>query len=793
MKQQFDFKAYFTFLSRNRAYTAINVFGLSVSLMFVLLIGVYIWQERAVDRHYRDADRIEALGVQFEGETATEGIHHIVQTYLRQRYPEIENSCGLCFDRVRVHHGTEFLKCDLMLADSTFFDMFETPFVEGDPATCLDDRGGIVLSESLARQLFGGRKALGQTVVCRDTLRFRVTAVVADFDNSIFKRPDAIVNFYNERYGNYANTDEGFRHGSINFTGSSVFLLLREGHTFKGREKELTAFFHSFWDSFNNKEWPCQASITPLSRLYLSRVPSTQGNTRRGDAVLVNILGAVALVILLFAVINYINLTVALSSRRAREMATRRLFGAQRGTVRVRLMLESVVLCLLSFILSCGMTAALAPAFGTMLGTKIDLQVLLRPLTVFALVAGIVLIGLLSGAIPAVIISRAKPVEVVRGTFARITKMRLSKVFIILQNVITITMLACACIMLHQTRHLVHAPMGFTTDRLLSISPDGSSDSATMAAFAQQVSRLPFVRNMTFAMGTPVDGGNNNTFFFGGKGISFQIFCADEQFFDIFGLRLKNGGKAEAGKFYLNAQALRDIRMSPHSKTPRTFFTDFEFYGVPNTAQYGGEFADFHIRNIENEAHPMIIYISRMPKYVWTITLRMEGDLVEGYNEVARVYRRVFRSAMTERDASYVDQQVQEAFADQLRTSHIVSMFAFMAILISMLGLVAMSTYFIQQRRREIAIRKVFGSTVNQVRSRLIRSFLSYVGIAFVIAAPVVYHFMADWISQFGYRILWWPWIPAAGVLVLLFSFGAVAVQSWVASNENPVRNIRQE
>ena len=141
----------------------------------------------------------------------------------------------------------------------------------------------------------------------------------------------------------------------------------------------------------------------------------------------------------------------------------------------------------------------------------------------------------------------------------------------------------------------------------------------------------------------------------------------------------------------------------------------------------------------------------------------------------------------------FVTDQIAEIFEKDIRTSKIVSLFAFIAIIISLLGLVAMSTYFIQQRAREIAIRKVFGSTGNQIRVRLIRTFMLYVGIAFVIAVPIVVHFMSKWIEQYSYRIVWWPWIVAAGVIVMLISLAAVAVQSWMASNENPVKNIRQE
>ena len=153
----------------------------------------------------------------------------------------------------------------------------------------------------------------------------------------------------------------------------------------------------------------------------------------------------------------------------------------------------------------------------------------------------------------------------------------------------------------------------------------------------------------------------------------------------------------------------------------------------------------------------------------------------------------MFHEDIDESGSPFVDKFVQARFEQELRTTKIVSLFAVIAIIISLLGLVAMSTYFIQQRAREIAIRKVFGSTGNQIRIRLIRTFMLYVGIAFVIAVPIVVHFMSEWIEQYSYRIVWWPWIIAAGAIVMLISFAAVAVQSWIASNENPVKNIRQE
>ena len=199
------------------------------------------------------------------------------------------------------------------------------------------------------------------------------------------------------------------------------------------------------------------------------------------------------------------------------------------------------------------------------------------------------------------------------------------------------------------------------------------------------------------------------------------------------------------------------------------------------------------MRDICNNTKGIILLTCRNIKQPLNISILVEGDPMEAYARIKEMYKEVFHEEVDESTPPFVYKQIEKRFEQEIRTSKIVSLFAFIAIIISLLGLVAMSTYFIQQRAREIAVRKVFGSTGNQIRVRLIRTFMLYVGIAFVIAVPIVVHFMSKWIEQYSYRIVWWPWIVAAGVIVMLISLAAVAVQSWMASNENPVKNIRQE
>ena len=783
-------KSYITFLSRNKVYTAINVFGLSLSLMFVMLIGVYVWQEYRVTRDVPDSDRIETIGMSMSGKKYL-GTHHYAGKQLMKTFPEIETVCGVCGMGMVVNKGDERIRAQALTVDSTFFTFFGYPLKEGDAARCLEAKDAAVVSETFAMKLFGETDVVGRTITFCDSLKLRVTGVMKDVQGRILIRPDIVVNFQCQKYGNYANTDEAFLQGMVNMSGSSVFLRLCEEKTFVGREKDLTECYASFWNHFAEQKPDEKMYIEPFSIKYKDVFFSKadgNGNLRSGDITLVKILTAVALVILLFAVMNYVNLTVAQSGKRAREMAARRLFGAQRREIAMRFVGESMMLCVLAFMIALLLAFVFSRSFGELLGTRMDMSVMVSPLSLGMLLAILLATGIVSGIIPAVVSSRVEPMEIVRGTFVHKTKMVFSRVFIVVQNVITITMLACALIMVMQMKHLTDAPLGFRQDNILTINNVSLPES-----FIQELKTLSCVKLASPSMGTPADGGNNQTIV-GSEGfvdMSIQHFIVEKEFFDIYGLSLTDGSKPKPGMYYMNKSMENAAKASDAIRDPRNTLKKIHLLNHDFEEQYGGTFRDFRIRNIEEEQCQLLISVVDKVQYCWNLNILMEGDLEEGYNEIAKLYHKIYHEDMGEKQARFIDDQVQLAFETQIRTSRIVSLFALVAILISMLGLIAMSTYFIEQRQKEIAMRKVFGSTNAQMHRRLVRTFLMYVVIAFVISVPIVLYFMKDWIIQYTYRITWWPWIAVAGAIILVISFAAVMVQSWMAANENPIKHIK--
>lgn len=792
----FNLKSYFTFLSRNKAYTAVNVFGLAVSLMFVILIGLYAWHEFSVDRQHGKADRIYAVGLKLKDEPKPRaGSHHAVLRYMKKQYPEIEQTCGFTCGRLRLLDRGDILNPDVLMSDSTFFSMFDFKLLRGDRKTCLNQRNNIVLTESFARRMFGTDDVIGRPIMTEDSLHFRVTGVVQDFDGTIIgKDVCAIVDFsYCNLMGN-AYSDENFPM-SIAIGSTMAFVQVRKGTDFMQKEKDVQKFFPTFWPGPEDGYTQVSPVLIPLDKLYFSGCDNLY-YLHLGNFMLVSILAAVAVVILLFSIMNYINLTVAQSGYRAREMATRRLFGCTKAGVGTNMFGESLVMCLLSLVIATALAYVFAPYIGRLLDTKISLAPLFSPLGIAVLAAFVIVVSLIAGVLPATILSKVKPIEVVRGTFTKQTKMFFSRVFITVQNVITITMLACALIMSFQMLHLVKAPLGFKTVNNLTISGGRAFASNKLDVFLDKLRAMPEVKAAAPSMGTPTDGGNNNTIQLDGDNdfTSFKLFITTPEFMKIYGITLKTDLHAKGDSIlYLNDLALKAFHMKPTDTHLSDRYDGSQFYRFPEKPQYGGVINDIRLGSILAEQRAILILVTKNVTMPWTVTVQVEGDPIEAYAKIKDIYKDVFHEEIDESSSPFVDKQIEEVFQEEIRTSKIVSLFAFVAIVISLLGLVAMSTYFIQQRAREIAIRKVFGSTGNQIRARLIRSILIYVGIAFVIAVPIIVHFMSDWISQYSYRITWWPWIIVAGVIVLLISFAAVAVQSWIAAGENPVKNIKQE
>lgn len=792
MFRQLNFRSFFNFLGRNKLYAAINIFGLSVSLMFVILIADYTLRQLTCDDYHAKADRIYVIGNE---ECITSGYY--LQKYLRDRYPEIESTCavavsGQSTDAMQpVEAGQGKYSATILFADTTFFRIFDFELLEGDREQALASRDNVVLSESFARKVFGTFNPMGQVIRFPDEEKsYVVSGVVRDIDRSVIPNMDIIMRAERLCDINSANDERMSNSGAV-----TTFILARPGADLTAKIPDMLDYFKEIYWIYKGNVYQ-HVTLTPLRDVYfLSQ--NNDGGFNYGSWPFVMILFGVGAVILLFAVMNYINLTVAQTGFRAKEMAARRLLGASRGEIILKLILESTFLCVVAFVIALFLAAAVEPGASRLLGSKIGVWQDMTPAVVACYAAFIVVLGVVAGFIPAMMVSRYKPVDIVRGSFRHRTKMFYSKVLITIQNVITIVLIATSLTIGLQIRHLISAPMGYNTADILDVSTEIFTGKPQIAQFREELLREPCVEAVALGCGTPHDRGNNNTMQYGpDRMIGFQIFIGDSTYFRILGLeRLRDNHLAtrEDGNnaLFVNQYALQALGIAEDA-------TNFKV-GENYTYNYdiAGVYRDFQLGSALDELQPVLLKYYDSPEeflkkaYPWNILVKIRGDKTAAYNTVKSVFERISDGAVFT-GAEYIEQEIEADYAQQRRILHIVGIFTLVAILISALGLVAMSTYYIQQKEQEVAVRKVFGSTRGEVLTRLVGNFMRLVGAAFVIAVPVAWYLLERWLQDYSVRISLSPLIfLASGAFAAVVAFVAVFWQSSRAADSNPVDSIK--
>lgn len=775
--------SYLTFLSRNKAYTAINVFGLSVSLMFVVLIGLYYEHETGVDQQIPDKERV-VLVHPAEQSGTSRGIIPL----LRKQLPQIQSACAL-FSMTNRHvqfAQDDYAKCDMLYVDSTYYDVFGFTLLQGDPHTALADEQSVVLEEGMARKLFPQGDAMGKPLTLNDKYKVFVRGIYRRTENSSIPQDDIVGRYelLREELPYYFNI-------MGNFGSPDVYLKLNEGTDYKELIPQVNKILTEVYAQFGAGLEEMKFSLSPVAENYFSEYGSNV--CRRGKPALVMLIAIIGLIILAFAVMNYINLTVAQAGRRAKEMATRRLLGSLKRDIMVRMVLESTSLCAVSVAVSLLLAVAAIPYTNQLLETHISAMQLLSPLNMLFIVGTVVLLGAVAGIVPAQVMSAVQPIDVVRGTFRVRTKTTLGRIFMVVQHFITIVLVAVTGIFTHHTLHMIHAPLGYETDSLMAFRIQQDAQKAML--FKQKLKALPGVENASVCMNVPLNGGFNNMGATeSGKTIRFQRLYGDEDYLATLGIELKEKwGNGEYMNTYVSADFHSTLGITPGMRTFKWKPVDQELMDIH------GLLADFSLgtsRHKEHEERPEVTIVYEIKNEVLPnndagfILIRVRGDKKETLESVKQIYKEVYREDFTD-SMPWMQQSVASAFQAESRLLTILSCFAGVALLISVLGLIAMSTYHIQQHRKEIAVRKVFGSSVAQVRSRLIGQFLAHVAVAAVPAVPLVWWVAREYMSTQVVRIVWWPWIIIAVAVVLLVSWMAVAVQSRMAAAEKPVKHIK--
>lgn len=795
-------KYFFRFLKNNPLYAVINVVGLALSLMFVILIGDYTYRQFSIDKWHRNHERIYVLGTENGNSLMSwpDCAHS-----LKDRYPEVEDVCCVYMHNGKIKHEDKVYEesqgdnaGNIMLADSNFFRFFDFKMIDGDRETTLDSPEKCVVTESLAKALFPDGNALGQPLQIEGTryvfvsddngdpydssLVYTVSGVIKDLDKTVFLNETAVIaNFERApQVLGYRLRNDLMASGPLGSTLS--FLMLRPGASLEDKIEDLTSYCIESIPVFNfygNRK----AAIIPLDDLMFAP-QNTGAGLQTGDKSLLGILLAVVLAILMFAVTNYINLTVANTGFRAKEMATRRLLGSDGLGISLELIGESTLMVFISFIIGGALALLLEDKMAVLFKGKIDILKDINFSTVSVSLLFIVLTGIISGIMPTISLSKYKPIDVVKGSFRYHSKMVLSRIFIILQNVITMTMMTATLTILLQMSHLVKAPLGYNTENIYRVSSDNPE------VMRNALKSQPFVQEIGSFSGTSLDGNyrsmstrkdkdNNN--------LLVYLTTWDKEFIDIMGINLVKDNHLSGDVKYINEELAGKLNLGDGESEVT--------WGDGKVMQVAGIFSNFHMTNILDPYQPFLISVKDTdeiedPNFM----VKTNGDPL-AWKKLCDLVKEV--DGTTE-DLDWklqsVDDNIKASLNEEKNTMRIVSIFTGVAVLISILGFIGMSLFFIRQRKKEIGVRRIMGSTTNEVLSLLLTKFCAPLLVSFIFAVPLSWFIMDKWLESFSYRIGLSPWIfIASGAVSLLIAVVSIFFQTLHAAHSNPADAIRAE
>ena len=788
-------KSYLKFLSRNKVYTFINIAGLVVSLMFVILLGDYTWRQYSIDSWHKNADRIYLTGSGEEFFMWPQAAQEI-----KEMCPEVEQTCCVMSQNGKIKYGLREVKEEakengiIMLADSTFFRFFDFKLVKGDRRAVLDAPDKCVITERLAQRLFGEKDPIGESLQIvgqrsvfmnnedpyDSTLVYTVSGIVKNFDHTVLPNETQLIASM-ERFPQvmgYTLRPRSFAYSSIG--ACKAFLMLRPGATLDAKKKLIEGHLakNYMWTHMDNQEF----IATPLTDIMFA--PQNNGyGMQKGDKTRLRILLAAVLAILFFAVSNYINLTVANTGFRAKEMATRRLFGSSQRQISMKLIAESTLMIAVAFLLGLALAFCFQDDAAELFKGKIALFNDVSVGTVSVCLGFILLVGFTSGIMPSYQISRFQPIDIVKGNFRYHSKMVMGRLFIIVQNIVTVTMLTSALVIWLQLNHLIHAPLGFNTERLYYVNtPEGKSQTVR-----SQLEKMPFVERIGEYSGTTfvTYSSSIRSITNGDKLTSLFLTDLDSTAFALYGLDiLKDYGNTSNG-YYLNEDAKRRLELTDDDREM--------VWGKDETAPISGILKDFHRINVLTEAEPFAIRVQEhvdAPNFL----VKTNGD-----KQAKAAFVEVIRELGVSEEAmewyvTSLEEGIAETFEDQQNTLKIITLFTVIAVIISVMGYVGMSLFFVRQRQKEIGIRKIMGSTSGEVMALMLRIFCSPLLLSFVIAVPLSWYIMRDWLTNFSYRITLSPWIFAATcAFALLVAILSVGIQIIKAVRTNPVESIKTE
>lgn len=798
-------------LLKNKGFTAINIIGLSLGIGCFVTIAMFVTDELSYDRFNEKADRIYRINsdIQFGGTDLSMSVSaDPMGETLKNDYPDVEQYVRLYASggSKLIKKGSEYINENLVThADSTLFDVFTLPAIVGNTKNALNEPNTVVISEAAAIRYFGSaEKAIGEFLDTDDNTStiYEVTAVIEDMPINSHFRFDFFFSMDNVQYrfGNYL---------SHNF---HTYVLLRPDVDYKEFNKNFPKVIDKYilpqaaqfmqiksMEEFEDAGNSLEYSLFPVTDIHL-RSDRAVELSANGNIQYVYIFSAVALFILILACINFMNLTTARSSGRAKEVGIRKVLGSERKSLIWQFLTESILISILALLIGLLFVKLTLGWFNDISGKEMVMNALLTPQFILFLIVFPFIIGAFAGVYPAFFMSSFKPITVLKGKLSTgHRKDTLRNFLVIFQFATSIILIVGTVVIYKQLNHIQSSELGFNKDQVLVVSNNGIPQD-TRQSLKDEIMQLTDVESASFAGFLPVSDSSRSDTTFSTETVmtesnafNMQYWRADYDYLENMNMELLEGRffsrefGSDSTAIVINETAVKLAGFDdPIGKNL------YDSDGNGNTTAYHviGVVKNFNYESLKQNVGALSL---RLGNNSWVTAYRFKTNDVAGLVDIIQEKYKAVAPGMPF-DYSFLDESFDNMYRQERRVGSVALTFALLAIVIACLGLLGLATYIAEQRTKEIGVRKVLGASVINIVRMLSTDFVKLVLLAFIIATPIAWWFMNKWLQDFATRIdLSWPIFAVTGIIALLIALITLSFQAIRAAISNPVKSLRTE
>jgi putative ABC transport system permease protein len=813
------FKTAWRNLMKNKTFSLINIAGLSIGMAACLLILQYVSFQLSFDQFNKNASDIyRVVNDRYQNGKL---IQHGTITYsaigkaMQDDFPEVvDHTRAISFDKEIIQFNNKRIgDLTILAVDNSFLRMFSYPLVAGDARTALQEPRSLILSQKVADKLFGVSDDYGWLIGKEvtediDSLPYKITGILKDVPGNSHLQFDILLSYVTLYSGatpwkdaDYSFTDSDFWH----------YIQLKHGANYKALEAKLPAFSQRHFQGNKVSGSIEKFYLQPLSKAHFySDFEYEIGKT--ASATVVWGLLIIAVLIIIIAWINYINLSTAKSMERAKEVGVRKVSGATRQQLIRQFLTESLLINVISFFLALLLVVVLQPFFNQLIHHQLSLSYLfvkgLNGFSISAVLIAIIVAGILvSGFYPAIVLSAFKPIAVLKGKFATSRRgIVLRKMLVVGQFAVSVALMIGSFVVYKQMQYVSDQNLGFNMSQLLILKPPlltkwDSSFISKQNAFIEEVKQLPHVSGAAYSWRLPgdewgrnfnvrrKDAQNETNFAVRNMGIS-----AD--YINVYQIKLLAGSNFETTDYNADWDKLHSVILNQTAvrllgfKSPKDAIGKQIIQG-DQTWDIKGVIADFHEKSLKYAIEPAMFYPATNIASPFSIKVDAT-DLSSTVAALKKKYDSFFPDNIF--DYFFLDEKFNQQYADDELFGKVFAIFSGFAIFIACLGLLGLSLFATAQRTKEIGIRKVLGASVSNIAILLSTGFIKLVLLAFVIASPIAWYLMNNWLHNYAYRmnISWWIFL-AAGLLAIMIALATICFQAIKAAKANPVKNLRTE